>query len=362
MALSRGAKKLFDWLKQQRAGTIVSYEAVMDVTDWSESSLTTYIRKNKIAPFLHKLENQSLKILVDGNEITEKFFDETFTQTAPRHINLSSGNQLQGQDNKYELVEPLGNGAVGHVWSARTQSSEVTLVAAKVMLPRRDLLQDSKLPNVRERFRCEAQNGREINHPNIVKYIDIGEVEQNPFLIMELADRSIADQLRTSGSIPEEEAAEIILDAVIGLGFLHSKGCTHRDIKPANLLEFPNGIKLGDLGIVRWSDFDDAFTKGGTITKESMQLGSWHYMAPEQRESPHNTVDASDIYALGVSWIELLTGKVPDPYSVGAGRYQIPEVRSGVAELLANMLRYSPTERPSLIDIEETIRRAYSIE
>jgi serine/threonine protein kinase len=103
------------------------------------------------------------------------------------------------------------------------------------MLPRRDLLQDSKLPDVRERFRREAQNGREINHPNIVKYIDIGEIQQNPFLIMELADRSIADQLRTSGSIPEEEAAEIILDAIFGLSFLHSKECPssrHQTSKP----------------------------------------------------------------------------------------------------------------------------------
>lgn len=197
MTLTKGAKKLFDWLKQQHAGTIVSYNDVMDVTDWSEGSLITYIGKNKIAPFLQKLENQSLKILMDGDEITENFFHETFTQTAPRQIQLSSGDQLQGQGNKYNLVEPLGNGAVGHVWSARTQSPEVILVASKIMLPRQDLLQDSKLPNVRERFRHEAENGRKLNHPNIVKYIDIGEVQQNPFLIMELADRSIADQLRT---------------------------------------------------------------------------------------------------------------------------------------------------------------------
>lgn len=362
MALSKGSKKLFNWLKQQHAGTIVTYEDVMDATDWSEGSLITYIGKNKIAPFLQKLENQSLKLLMDGDEIAEDFFHETFTQSAPRHINLSSGDKFQGEGNKYELVQPLGNGAVGQVWSARTQSPDVTLVAVKVMLPRQDLLQDSKLPNVRERFRREAQNGRELNHPNIVKYIDIGEVQQNPFLVMELAIRSIADRLGTSGSIPEEEAAEIILNAVTGLDFLHSRECCHRDIKPANLLEFSKTIKLGDLGIVKWSDFDPAFTRGGTITMESMQLGSWFYMAPEQQESPHNAVKASDVYALGVSWIELLTGEVPSPHAVGAGQYPLPELRSGVDKLLRNMLKYNLTERPSLIDIQETIQRAYSIE
>jgi serine/threonine protein kinase len=359
MALSRGSKKLFAWLKQQSLGTIVSYQEVMDVAGWSEVSLITYIRKNKIAPFLQQLENKSLKILMDGNEITENFFDETFTQTAPRHINLSVGDQLKGQDNKYELIEPLGNGAVGHVWSARTQLSEITLVAAKVLLPRRDLLQESMLPNVRERFRREAKNGCELNHPNIVKYIDLGEVQQNPFLVMELANRSIADKIHTSGFIPEEEAAEIILDAVTGLDFLHSKECPHRDIKPANLLEFSDVIKLGDLGIVKWSDFDPAFTKGGTITLESVQLGSWFYMAPEQQESPHKAVNASDVYALGVSWIEMLTGKVPSPQAIGAGRYKIPEVRPGVSELLANMLKYGPSERPSLVDIQEIIQKSY---
>ncbi|MGD1942354.1 MAG: serine/threonine-protein kinase [Leptolyngbyaceae cyanobacterium] len=362
MALRGGAKKLCEWLKQQRAGKIVSYDEVMTAANWSEVSLKTYINKNKIAPFLQKLENRTLKVLLDGGDITDNFFDETFTQTAPRHIKLSVGDKLQGSDYAYELVEPLGNGAVGYVWSARKQSPEVELVAVKVMLPRGDLLQDSKLPNVRERFRHEAHNGREIDHPNIVKYLDVGDVQQNPFLIMELANRSIADRLLASGPIPEEEVAEIVLDAIAGLAVLHSKECPHRDIKPANLLEFPNEIKLGDLGIVKWSDFDPAFTKGGTITHESVQLGSWFYMAPEQQESPHNAVEASDIYALGVSWIEMLTGQTPSPQAIGAGQYDIPEVRAGVADLIANMVKYSPADRPSLEDIREIIQRTYSIE
>ncbi|WP_204141473.1 serine/threonine-protein kinase [Halomicronema sp. CCY15110] len=301
-------------------------------------------------------------MLLDGDEVTEKFFHETFTQTAPRHVQLSAKDVLLGENNAYELVEPLGNGAVGNVWSARLQSPEVLLVAAKIMLPRQDLLQESKLPNVRERFRREASNGRRINHPNVVRYLDVGEVQNNPFLIMELAQRSVAEQLRTSGPIPEEETAQIILDTVIGLDFLHSKGCTHRDIKPANLLDFPDTIKLGDLGIVKWSDFDETFTKGGTITQESVQLGSWFYMAPEQQESPHDAVEASDLYALGVSWIEILTGKLPSPQAIGAGKFELPELRPGIVDLLKRMVDYSPTERPGLEEIGNTVRDAYSLE
>ena len=362
MGLSKGSKKLFDWLKQQPVGLVVSYEEVMDVTDWGEVSLATYISKHKIAPFLQKLGSRKLKVLIDGDELTEQFFYETFTQTAPRQISLSAGNRFKGHDDEYEIVEPLGNGAVGHVWSARRRSSsDVTLVAVKVMLPARDLLQDSKLPNVRERFRREARNGCEINHPNIVKYLDVGEVEKNPFLVMELADRSVADQLRVSGPIPEEEAAEIILDVLAGLACLHSKGCPHRDIKPANILEFSDAVKLGDLGIVKWSDFDTTFTRGGTITRHSIQLGSWFYMAPEQQESPHNAVESSDIYALGVSWIELLTGRVPSPQAIGAKKYDLPDVRVGIDALLERMVNYTPGERPAIEDIQEIIERIYSL-
>ena len=78
------------------------------------------------------------------------------------------------------------------------------LVAAKVMLPHADLIQSSKLPNVRERFRREARNGQVLTHPNIVRYLDSGQTEKNPFLIMELADRSVADQLGQSDPVPEE--------------------------------------------------------------------------------------------------------------------------------------------------------------
>ena len=81
-------------------------------------------------------------------------FHETFTQTAPRKVTLSPGNRLSGDTNEYELVEPLGSGAVGNVWSARVGAPQtVDMVAVKIMLPREDLLDGSKLVNVRERFR-----------------------------------------------------------------------------------------------------------------------------------------------------------------------------------------------------------------
>ena len=358
MAIRKGSERLFHWLRTQKAGMIVPYEVIMEAAKWSEASLKTYITKNKIAPFLEPLTDRQLKVLLNGEEINETFFDETFSQTAPRHIAFSAGKQLEGEKGIYELVERLGNGAVGHVWSA-SLNDRISLVAVKVMLPRQDLLQRSKLPNVRERFRREGRNGCTLSHPNLVSYVDVGEVERNPFLVMELGQRSIDDQLKASGSIPQEETAEIVSDCLRALGYLHNKSCPHRDIKPANMLEFSGAVKVGDLGIVKWSDFDEAFTKGGTITRQSIQLGSWHYMAPEQQESPHDATNASDIYSLGVSWIEMLTGTLPSPHAIGAQAFDLPLLNGEVNDLVARMCAYRPSERPNLQEISEVIDAAY---
>jgi serine/threonine-protein kinase len=359
MGLRKGAAFLYDWLRQQKAGTIVSYEEIMNVVGWTESSLKTYIGKNKIAPFLQPLRDQRLKVLLDGDGIDEAFFHETFTQTAPKSVSPSVNDIYEGDKDTYTLVEPLGNGAVGHVWSAKPQNCD-QLVAVKIMLPKRDLLQDSKLPNVRERFRREASNGHTLDHPNVVKYLDKGEVDKNPFLVMELGIGSIASQIKSSGKIAEDKCATIIACCINGLEYLHNKECPHRDVKPANLLAFSNTIKLGDLGIVKWSDFDETFTKGGTITRQSIQLGSWFYMAPEQQESPHDATCASDVYALGVSWIEMLTGDLPSPQAIGAGAYNLPNMRDEVEALIRRMCSYNPDKRPDLAEIHQTISSVYS--
>ena len=358
MALTRGSRRLFDWLQEQQAGTIVTRAEVMRVAQWSPVSLKTYLDKNKLAPFLQPLAGHDLKVLLNGAEISEQFFDETFTQTAPRPLTLSAGDTLVGNHDTYDLLAPIGNGAVGKVWSARPTGS-TNSVAAKIMLPREDLLQNSKLPDVRERFRREASYGRGLQHTNLVQYLDTGQLNKNPFLVMELANRSVADKIIQSGTVPEEEAAEIIQCCVAGLRFLHLHGHSHRDVKPANILEFPSTFKLGDLGIVRWSDFDPAITGGGTITRLSLQLGSWFYMAPEQQQSPHDVTYACDIYALGVTWIEMLTATIPAPHAIGAKAYHLPTLRDGVADLVRRMCSYAPSQRPSLDDIDAVLLPAY---
>ena len=359
MVLTKGSRRLFDWLRQQTAGTVVTYEQMEQVTGWSESSLVTYIHKNKISPFLLKLTDRRLQVRLGGLEITEQFFDETFTQQAPRTIVISPGDRLVGGHGTYYLDQHIGAGAIGQVWVAKADDRRC---AAKVMLPKADLLQGSKMPDIRQRFRNEAKYGQGIEHPNVVQYLDRGHTEKHPFLIMELADRSVADRLKADSPILEEEAAEIIDCCIEGLRYLHRKGHIHRDIKPANILEFPETFKLSDLGVVRWNDFDPTVTHAGEITRQSVQLGSWYYVAPEQQQHAHEAEPASDIYSLGVTWIEILTGEPPVPQAIGAHAYELPELREGVADTIRAMCSFSAGDRPALDQVQALIRNVYDLE
>jgi len=358
MTLKKGEKKIFDWLSTQKAGVVVPYQEILDITEWTEVSLNTYLTKRKLAPFLQKLQDKKLKVLMDGSDVSEEFFHETFTQTSPQDFTVSAGDVLPGELAKYELIEPLGSGAVAHVWLAKSKH-DGRCVAAKIMMPTQNLLQASVLPNVRDRFRREARHGKTLSHQNIVRYLDLGQFKEIPFLVMELAERSVAARIKEFRQLSELEAAKIVESCLDGLEYLHGKESIHRDVKPANLLEFSDAVKLGDLGIVRWSDYDPAFTKGGTTTRQSVQLGSWFYMAPEQQESPHDAVPGSDIYSLGVSWIEMLVGTLPAPHAIGAAAYKLAPTKAGIPELIRRMHAYNPSERPSITEIREAIHTIY---
>src|ERR1044072_7755464 len=237
MTLNKGSRKAFDWLRTQTAGTVVPYKDLLDAADWSKVSLNTYLSKRKLAPFLQKLQGDKLKVLMDGSEISEAFFDETFTQTGPQIFTISAGDTVTGEGGKYQLIEPLGSGAVAHVWSAETKSTG-TRVAVKIMMPTANLLQESVLPNVRDRFRSEARNGKNLSHPNIVRYLDLGLYEKVPFLVMELAEGTVAAQIKGFLKLSESECAKIVRCCLDGLEDLHGKGSCHRDIKTYNLLKF----------------------------------------------------------------------------------------------------------------------------
>lgn len=358
MVLSKGSRRLYDWLRERKKGEVFSFEEIMEVAGWSESSLTTYIKKNKIAPFLMDLKNRKMQVLLDGSDVTPQYFDETFTQSAPRPIALIPGQKLVGENQEYTLELGIGEGAIGKVWVARTDDQQ--RYAAKIMIPRADLFLGSRMPDIRERFRRESTYAQEFSHPNVVRYVDKGQTAKHPFLVMELAERSVADRLRDDGPILEEEAADLISNCAAGLQYIHGRGHCHRDVKPANILEFETAFKMGDMGVVRWGDFDPAVTRGGTITRAAVQIGSWNYLPPEQLESAHDVEASADVYSLGVTWIEILTGNVPSPQAVGARAYELPVLREGIKELIDGMCSYKADERPTIEHIQEVVQAAYA--
>jgi len=345
--LTKGPKKFFELLQAKRAGDILTGAAILAaVPNWTQVSFDTYKGKNKISPFLTELPGDKYRVIHDGTRLSESHFQDVFTQVKPRVVDPKEGDQLPGTKDVYVIDVCLGAGAVGQVWKAKGETAR-TLVAVKIMLPRADLLDPSMLENVAERFRREARNGLELSHDQVIRHIDIGEWEGIPFLVMPLADGSVGSELQGIRRFSEAKAGSIISACVDGLAYLHGENCIHRDVKPDNILRFGRHYVLGDLGIVKWSDLNPAFTGAATITRASIQLGSWYYMSPEQLASPHEAVFASDVYALGISWFEMLSGRPPDPIAVGAQKFPAPSSNGAVCRLITRMLSYLPADRPT---------------
>jgi serine/threonine protein kinase len=343
-------EQLFRYLRTKRAGEVVSEQEILSQTRWQPSTLRTYRSKHYLDPFLARTSSGSYRVLCNGDQISERDIVNAFTQVRPGMFVPVEGLELSGSEAKYILKgRPLGRGAVAQVWPCMVSGSS-QLRAAKIFDPRPDLLDPNVITNVRQRFLREAKNGRKISHPNLVAHRDSGEVEGTPFLIMDLAERSVASIL-ANGSLDVDMSIFVMKCCLQGLEYLHAQNCEHRDVKPANILQFGGTFVLGDFGIVSWSEMNPAFTSAGTITRDSLQLGSWHYMAPEQRRNPHQVTPASDVYALGISWYEMLTGIMLDPAAAGAGQFDPPTSDSEIAAFIRNMVRFNPKERPTVTEL-----------
>ncbi len=200
----------------------------------------------------------------------------------------------------YEIVEEIGRGGMGVVYKAR-EASLNRMVAVKVL--GQHLAQDREYIT---RFQREAQAAAALNHPNIIQIYTIGEDSGRHYFAMEYVDgHSVQEMIRQQGRIPAPKAGEIVLEAAKGLAAAHDSGLIHRDIKPANLMVDKNGIvKIADFGLaLRPADQT-------RITSSGLLMGTPGYLAPEQ--CLDRAVDPrTDIYALGVSLFEMLTGKAP---------------------------------------------------
>jgi eukaryotic-like serine/threonine-protein kinase len=198
----------------------------------------------------------------------------------------------------YEVVGVLGAGGMGEVYKVRNTIFD-RIEAMKVLLA--DLAHE---PDLADRFLREIKVQASLKHPNIAALHTAVRADNHLLMLMEFVEGVALDQKAKGGPLPVPEAVDYIVQVLGALEYAHSRGVVHRDIKPANMMLTAGGVvKLMDFGIAKAAS-DRALTMTGTT------VGSLYYMSPEQIQGAQ--VDArSDLYAVGVSLYELLTGKRP---------------------------------------------------
>jgi serine/threonine-protein kinase len=204
---------------------------------------------------------------------------------------------------RYQLLEPIGRGAMGCVYLARDPMIN-RIVALKVF----DLAADfdaADLETASHRFLREAETAGRLSHPNIVTIFDVGESGGLGYLAMEyLKGRRLSEFTAPDRLLPVRTVLELLSRTADALDYAHAQNVVHRDIKPANIMydSISDGLKITDFGIARLIDV--------SRTRTGIVLGTPAFMSPEQLEGK-NVNGHTDLFALGVSLYELLTGHLP---------------------------------------------------
>ncbi len=207
---------------------------------------------------------------------------------------LNAGDFLQ---NRYEIINCIGSGGMADVFRARDHKLN-RFVAIKVLKP--ELRSDKEFVS---KFRVEAQAAAGLAHPNIVNVYDVGDENGTYFIVMELVEGiTLKAYILSKGNLSVRETTGICLQVASGLEAAHNNGIIHRDVKPQNIIISTDGTaKVADFGIARAASSD---------TINSNVMGSVHYSAPEQSRGGFSDAK-SDIYSLGITMYEMLTGRVP---------------------------------------------------
>jgi serine/threonine-protein kinase len=206
---------------------------------------------------------------------------------------------------KYVIQRRLGAGGMGAVFLA--VDSELQRTVALKVLPR----ERAANPKLVQRFKSEGQSAARLEHGNIVKVYEAGEIGGYLYIALEYVDGTDVDALiRKRTFLPVKRSIDIIRQVALALEHADEKGIVHRDIKPSNLMIRKDGmVKLADMGLAR--AIDDTADTG--ITQPGMTVGTVDYMAPEQGRDSKLADIRSDIYSLGCTWYHMLTGSPPFP-------------------------------------------------
>ena len=198
---------------------------------------------------------------------------------------------------RYEILEKIGTGGMSDVYKAKDHKLNRP-VAVKVLKQ-----EFSENANFVSKFRIEAQAAAGLMHPNIVNVYDVGEENGIYFIVMELVEGiTLKKYIEKKARLSVKEAVSIAIQVSMGIEAAHNNHIIHRDIKPQNIIISKEGkVKVTDFGIAKAAT-------SNTITSNVM--GSVHYTSPEQARGGYSD-EKSDIYSLGVTMFEMLTGRVP---------------------------------------------------
>lgn len=235
---------------------------------------------------------------------------------------------------RYELIDIIGQGGMADVYLARDTILNRTIA---IKLLRTSLAKD---PVYIARFQREASAAAALSHKNIVEIYDVGEDNDQYYIVMEyVPGTTLKDLILKRGALHVMEAIDIMKQVLSGTARAHKMGIIHRDLKPQNILVTDSGVaKIADFGIASIQSLT-------TFTQTDVIMGSLHYLAPELARGEKATAQ-SDIYALGIVFYELLRGEVPfngeSPVNIALKHMQ---------EDLPSLLEFNPTIPQSVENI-----------
>ncbi len=286
---------------------------------------------------------------------------------ANRHVTQFQATLLaRGQTDRlflgpYKLLDRIGKGRMAGVFKAVHPLGQT--VAIKVLSPSR-----VKDPEALARFRREARLGRRLKHPNVVRTYQVGEDDEQHYLVLEyLEGRTLDEILEERGKLAPAEAVALVHQALLGLQYLYESGVVHRDLKPADLMVLPGPalddlqqatVKIFDMGLCRALSDQGDEEDVGALTAEGVLVGDLDFAAPEQLQDSHAADVRSDIYSLGCVLYQALTGRPPFAYGDAARqalrkvakaapplRMLNPEAPEGLQTILDHMLARDPDRR-----------------
>ena len=261
-----------------------------------QAATRTYQWLAGFAPGYRDVAEKANRVLTATTAIDNSDFLATQT------LNLSEDPRRQPRLGRYRVERELGRGAMGTVYLGIdpkiSRRVAIKTLSYKMFEPR-------ELEQVKQRFFREAEAAGRLSHPNIVTVFDVGEEPDLCFIAMDFIEGdSLRAHTTTDTLLDIDTVYRLIMQVAEALDYAHQQNIVHRDIKPGNLLYDPHQdiVKVADFGIARITD--SSSTKTGDI------LGSPLYMSPEQLKG-QKVSGASDIYSLGVTLYQLLTGQAP---------------------------------------------------